>query len=208
MSDMEEGPAHVSGDEVVNLGDCRSEALNVQLLVQENRGDLRACQQVFEVGVGMHQGVVAGLDLFARGLELPVGRLECLVRGKQFFVRRLELLVGRLDVLDGSLEIVARGLQLVLELLDERVGLLVRSAHLGFLAIHERSEVLEYQEIETAPSPSWGMGWTVSRTRLTPFSVLMARLSSLTVRWLSIASLSAVRIPTRSPLRASLMTLF
>src|SRR5271157_2810532 len=150
MCDMEEGPAYVSGDEVVKVGDCRSEALNVQLLVKENRGDLRACEQVFEVGVGTHQGVVAGLNLLTRGLELLVGRLEFLVHRQQFFVRRLELLVGRLDVLDGSLKIVARGLQLVLEMLDERVGLVVRSAHPGHFAIHERSQVLEYQEIETA----------------------------------------------------------
>ena len=158
MSDMEEGPAYVSGDEVVNLGDCRSETLDVQLLVKENRGDLRACEQVFEVGVGTHQGVVAGLGLLTRGLELLVGRLEFLVHRQQFFVRRLELLVGRLDVLDGSLKIVARRLQLVLEMFDERVGLVVRSARAVLFAIHERSQVLEDQEIETASLAELGHG--------------------------------------------------
>ena len=82
-------------------------------LVEEQRGDIRALEQVLHVAVGAGQlpvvlcqlGVdrlqllVDGLELLPAGLEFLVGALQLLVHAQQFFVGAAEFLLRRLEFL-------------------------------------------------------------------------------------------------------------
>ena len=79
--DVLDGPAHILGDQVEQLGGGRSEPLDAQLPVQEQGADLGAGQQVVDVVVDLGEFVdlvvefgVHRHQLFIGGLELLLGR--------------------------------------------------------------------------------------------------------------------------------------
>ena len=121
--DVAERPSDVGRDEVHDLGDRGGEALDAQLLVDEQRADAGAGEHVVHVVVGARQLVdlllqlavdgdqllVDRLQLLPGGLELLVGRLQLLVGGLHLLVGRLELLVGGLELLDGGAQVLLLG---------------------------------------------------------------------------------------------------
>lgn len=90
------------------VGRRRREALDAQPLVQEQRGDLGAGEEVVQVvvgplelidllaelGVDRGELLVERAQLLGGGLQLLVGRLQLLVHRHRLFVRRAQLLVG------------------------------------------------------------------------------------------------------------------
>ncbi len=131
-TDMSDRPAQVGLDQVEDIRHRRREALHPQIVVQEDRGDLGAFEQVLQVGVGPGEVVdpvgqlavdglqllIEGLQLLLRGLQLLVGRLQLLVDGLVFFVGGLQLLVGAFQLLDGGLEAFLGQPELGLQPLD------------------------------------------------------------------------------------------
>ena len=130
--DVPDRPAQVGGDQAHQAGDRRREALDPELLVEEQGGDARAGQEVHHIVVGAFQLVdllleadVDGVELLVEGLELLLGGLHLLVCGLELFVGRhdllvggLELVVGALQLVDGALQLLAGDLQLVRQLTD------------------------------------------------------------------------------------------
>ena len=87
----------------------RGEAQDAQLVVDEDRGDAGAGQQVVHVVVGAgqigHLGVQFGVDggqFLVDRLQLFLGGFQFLVGGLQFFVDRLHFLVRRLELFVGA----------------------------------------------------------------------------------------------------------
>ena len=112
--DVGDRPAEVALDQAEDLGDRRGEALDAQLAVEKDRGDLGVLQQVLLIA----QRAVEALDL---GVELGVHRLQFLVDRLQLLLGSLELLVRALQLLGDGLELLVRGFHLLvrgLELLD------------------------------------------------------------------------------------------
>ena len=133
--DVGEGPADVALDQAEELPARGGEALDAELLVEEDGGDVRAGEDVAEVAVGgvelrdaVAQLAREGRELLvdrlhllpARG-ELLVGRLHLLVHREELFVGRLELLVRRLPIVDGRLQVDPGPRELVLELHGDRI---------------------------------------------------------------------------------------
>ena len=160
---MPDRPALIAVDQVEDLRHARREALHPQVVVEEERRDLRGFQQVLEVAVGpcqlghamrelaIHrlQFLVDRLQLLLRGLQLLVRRLQLLVDRLVFLVRGFELLVGALELLDGRLQPILGGAELALDALhvlvaqQARIGL--RRFRLGRIAgaviVEEHHEV-------------------------------------------------------------------
>ena len=85
-------PARVGRDNVEQLGGCRREIADAQTLVEKNRGDFRAGEQISQVAVG----AVQFIDLM---VQLLIDRLQFLVQRLHFFLGRFKLLVARLHFL-------------------------------------------------------------------------------------------------------------
>ena len=129
--DVRDGPAQVAWDQAEKPGAGRREPLDLELLVQEHRGDGRAFEQVEQVvvdalelldlvlkaGIDGVELLVQGLELLLGGLELLVGGLELLIGRRDFLVGGLELVVRALELGDRALKLLAGDLQFVLELL-------------------------------------------------------------------------------------------
>ena len=137
-----EGAADVGVDQAGHVPRARREAFHPERLIEEDRGDLDAVDQVQQVVVRLLEGLellrelrvhgvelfVEGLRLFLRGLQLLVRALELFVDGLHFLVRGGELFVRRLELVDGALEVLSRVLELFLELRSGVGGAAARGA--------------------------------------------------------------------------------
>ena len=92
--DVIDGSTYVRLDEAENLGGCRGEFLDVQFLVEVDRGDLRALEEILEVAMSAIELLDLLGELRIDGLELFVDRLHLLLGRLQFLVGGLQLLVG------------------------------------------------------------------------------------------------------------------
>ena len=103
-------PSHVAGNQVDDLRRLGSEPLDAEVVVQEDRGDLGAVQQVLHVAVGLRQFLDLRLQLGVDRLHFFVERLQFLLGTGHFFVGALQFLVVRLQLLIGGAEFLLGGL--------------------------------------------------------------------------------------------------
>ncbi len=130
--DVRDGPGQVAWDQAEKPGAGRGVPLDLELFVQEHRGDGRAFEQVEQVVVDalelldlVLKAGIDGVELLVQGLELLLGGLELLVGGLELFIGRGDFLVGGLELVvralelgDRALKLLAGDLQFVLELLE------------------------------------------------------------------------------------------
>ncbi len=83
---MVDRPAEVRLDDVKDVGDRGREAFHPKVVVQEDRRDLGAFQQVLQVGVGAAQVIDPVPQFAVDGLQLLVDRLQLLLGGLQLLV--------------------------------------------------------------------------------------------------------------------------
>jgi hypothetical protein len=107
-----------------NVGDSGREALDQELVIEKNRRDFCAVEQVDQVAVQRGQQFILRTHLRIDRMKLFVDRLDLLLGGLQFFVRRLQFLIDRLVFL-------VRGPHLLVDdfgLVDRRLELELRGA--------------------------------------------------------------------------------
>ena len=134
-------PPLVALDEVEELLGGGGELLQAEVAVEEDRGDLRALEQVLDVAVGAAQLLDAGRQLGVDRLQLLVHRGELLLRGLELLVGGLQLLVHRGELLVGRLQLLVRGFELLgggLEPLVHRPELVLEVLDRGGLAVLDR----------------------------------------------------------------------
>ena len=99
---------------------------DLERAIEEQCGDVRAVQDVLQVGgrgalllqgllelgVKGRQFLVEGLQLLLRGFQLLIGRLELLVYGKGFFVDSPQILIGEFEIADYGIQLFARRIEL------------------------------------------------------------------------------------------------
>ena len=114
--------ADVGRDEVEDLGHRGRELADREILIEEQRVDLRAQQEVVHVVGQLGQLVdlllelgVDGVQLLVDRVQLLVDRVQLLVAGEQFFVGRLQLLVADLELFDRRMQVLLGLTQLRLE---------------------------------------------------------------------------------------------
>ena len=98
------GPADVTVAQVDYARDLVGEAPHVEVLVEEQRGDVRAVEQVLHVALRQREIVELGLQLGIDRLQLLVHRLRFFLGGRQLLVGGLQLLVGGLQLFVGRLQ--------------------------------------------------------------------------------------------------------
>ena len=132
--DVAQGAAEVAGDQRVELQHFAGEALDAQMVVEQQGADADVVEQVLDVvlqaahlfeaavQLGIHRNgfFVQGLQLLFRGFQLFVRRLQFFVGGLQFLVGRFEFFVGGLLFLDGGLQVLTRVGELALQVFDAR----------------------------------------------------------------------------------------
>ena len=152
--------AHVRRDQVEQLDGRGRELPDVEGGVEEQRGDVRAGEQVVEVVRGglqlrhllfklvveRRQLLVERLELFLRGLQFLVARLQLLVHRHGFLVRCLEFLVRALQLLDGAIEFQPGFLKLALQLPDVLLLGRSRTGRLGGRFLDFGSALKHHQE--------------------------------------------------------------
>ena len=122
MARSAERASDVGVDQARHVARLRREALHAQLLVEEDRRDLDAVDQVQQVVVRLLERLELLRELRVHGVQLLVERLRLLLRGLQLFVRALQLLVDGLHFLVRRGELLIRRLELVDRALEIRVA--------------------------------------------------------------------------------------
>ncbi len=84
--DVADWPPHVGFHQMEDVRGAGREALYPQLVVQEQRGDLGALEQVLQVAVGPRQFVHPTVQLAVDRLQLLIDRLQLLLGGLQLLV--------------------------------------------------------------------------------------------------------------------------
>lgn len=130
--DVIERSPDVRFEQVEDVGRRRGEIAHAQVVVEEQRGDLRRFEQVLEIRVDPSEFLHAVRELAVDGLQFLVDRLQFLLRGFHFLVGQLQLFVDRLVFLVGRLEVLVGGF----ELLDRRFQAIAHDAQLGFEPLH------------------------------------------------------------------------
>ena len=160
---MHDGPAHVGGQQRHNAVHRRREALNHQVVVEKDGGNLRGVELVLHVVGGLaqllgfaqvlhvqvHQLLVQALHLLLIGHGLLVGALQLLIGALQLLVGTFELLQAAFHLLDGGLQAVLGVLQLRFEgvrLGIRRIGGSLALAHFtggGLLLKHHQLQATQ-----------------------------------------------------------------
>ncbi len=116
--DIGQRPAHIRGDQAVNLRRLAGEAPDDQLFIEKDRADVDVVEQVLHVvlhaGQLLDLGLQFGIDrdqFFIDGLQFLLGGFQFFIGGLQFFVGGLQFLVGGFEFLVGSLLLLDGGMQ-------------------------------------------------------------------------------------------------
>ena len=108
---MADGPTDIAEDQIDQRAGRRGEPQDAHLMVDKDRPDAGARQQVVHVIIGARQIADLGLQLGIDRRQFFVDRLQLLLGGFQLLVGRLQFLIHRLHFLVGRFEFFVRALQ-------------------------------------------------------------------------------------------------
>jgi hypothetical protein len=98
--------AFITGDDIEEVRDARSEAIDAQLRIKEQDSNVCRGHQILDVAVGARdalelgfQFAVDGLQLLVDGLQLLLASLQLFGSGTIFLIDRLQFFVGRPQLL-------------------------------------------------------------------------------------------------------------
>src|SRR5580704_538925 len=93
--DIGQRSAAIARDEIKDGAHRRGEAADDEVAIEEDRGDLRALEDIFKIAVCLIQRFDLFAELRIDGIQLLIDRLLFFLRGLQLLVDRLYLLVNR-----------------------------------------------------------------------------------------------------------------
>ncbi len=135
LLDVLDRSSHIRWDEMHELRRGRHESSDSKLPVEKDDRDIRAHQEVVEIGadrpkldipvlelpVDRDHLLIQRLELLLGGLELLVVRLQLFVERQELFVAGAVLPVGALELLDRALQLLPEVFILCFELANERL---------------------------------------------------------------------------------------
>ncbi|MNO52219.1 hypothetical protein D3C76_426350 [compost metagenome] len=110
MGDVEQGAAGVDRQHVEQVGGTRGEPADMQVAVDEYRGDLGRRDKVAQVVVDLVGFLDLVLELIVDRQQLFVDRLQLFLAGFQLFAGRAQLFVDRLHLFVGGGQLLAGNL--------------------------------------------------------------------------------------------------
>ena len=102
---------YIRRNQIDHVGHRRGKTFDVQVVIQEDRSNLGAVQQIGHVVVHLRQGVDFSLEFCVHRLEFFVEGLQLFLGGFQFLIGTLQFLIGRLHFFASRFELLVRGFQ-------------------------------------------------------------------------------------------------